>query len=193
LGIAAPELYIDAQAQGSCRALPTLPQPSLILSRDVAAVPLSRTARFVLTRALVLLRERLVGEKDPSASEVLLALLAATWPFPEAAAPKNAPERARVEAESKRLYKAIPRKARDAVRTAAKAFEPQLAGFDADAFVGALHAGAIRAATLLAGDAEVALRQTAAQTGERSGQVMDLLRFLLSDEYHAARRDLGWA
>src|SRR5205807_6885532 len=105
----------------------------------------------------------------------------------------SAEQAAGIEAEARRLHKALPRKSRDSVHALAAAFIERPRGFDAAAFLWALHAGAVRSALLTCGDPEAALHETAALYGPRSRELTDLVRFLLADDYAKLREALGWA
>src|SRR5207245_6628920 len=58
------EVHFAGDDRTACRLVATAPLPTLVLGAEVAAVPLSRRARFKIARALYLVRERVLGELD---------------------------------------------------------------------------------------------------------------------------------
>jgi hypothetical protein len=87
----------------------------------------------------------------------------------------------------------MPRREREQLRGVAKGFLDRAANFDPRLHVASVHSAAVRSALLVCGDAEAALAETSAEFGARSNEVVDLVRFVLSDEYQTLRKEFGWA
>ncbi|HJZ85847.1 MAG TPA: hypothetical protein VKN99_11785 [Polyangia bacterium] len=190
LGGAEYEVFFSGADRSVCKIVPGV-VPILVLGADVAAVPLSRRARFKIARSLYLARERLWG--DPTTIDLENLLAAAVGEFQGELPASLAPDRrTRVETEARRLHKLVPRKSRDPLRALVAGFLARAQEFDAQAFLRGLHTGAARAATLACGDPEAALHETAGIYGPHGREVESLVRFLLSDEFLKVREALGW-
>ncbi|MCC6749443.1 MAG: tetratricopeptide repeat protein [Deltaproteobacteria bacterium] len=171
-------------------------KPALILGSRLAAGPLGAGTRYRLGRALFFLSEHALILRDRSVREIrgLLATLIRVA-LPDQAEAQPGAEDAEYQAEEvKRIAKLLGRKDR---RILAQAIEPivqALPTVNAGSFARALSCGANRAGLLAAGDPQLGLEEAAALMGNvTSAELGDLLQYVVSEEYFAARQEVGLA
>ena len=193
-GVPDLQIWLAPADPRACIGYLTTP-PSIVIGAEVAALPIAVKHRFRLARTMFLIRECQWGAAGlVGPTEMALALAAAIREGLDALPPGvTAAEREPIEAEARRLHKALPRREREQLRGVAKAFLDRAASYDARLHVQAVHQAASRSALLVCGDAEAALGETAAEFGPRGIEVVDLIRFILSEEYQALRKEFGWA
>jgi tetratricopeptide (TPR) repeat protein len=193
-GVPEVQIWLASSDPRACHAYLTTP-PSLVVGAEVAALPIAVKHRFRLARTMFLIREAQWGAAGLiGPTELALALAAGIREGLDALPPgTTATEREPIEAEARRLRKAMPRREREQLRGVAKAFLDRAAHFDPRLHVAAVHSAAVRSALLVCGDAEASLGETSAEFSARSNEVVDLVRFILSDEYQTLRKEFGWA
>jgi hypothetical protein len=192
--VPAVQVWLAPSDPRACVGYLTTP-PSLVVGAEVAALPMGVQQRFRLFSALFLIREAqwgpagLIGPTDLS-----FALAAGIREGLDVLPPGiTAAEREPIEGEARRLHKTLPRRERERLRGLAQAFLDRATIFDARLSISAVHAAARRAALLSCGDAEAALGELASEVGPHGNEVVDLARFVLSEEYPALRKEFGWA
>ncbi|MEO5769257.1 MAG: hypothetical protein ABIS92_12970, partial [Polyangia bacterium] len=177
-------------------------QSGLFLGRGILTG--NASARFRVGRGLLLLRERATALERLSGADLGTFMAAAAVVAGAMAAPIGAPQMSKdIEDRARALGKAMSRKERKALELEASRLALQPA--DPGLFRKSLLATADRLGLLVAGDIAVAVRvvgefvldpeiplTTAALTiSPHHERVLDLVRFAVSDDYLALRRDAG--
>lgn len=172
--------------------------PALVVGHQVVT-SLDAARRFRLGRTLSMLRDRAFLLEKLERAELELVMAAAVFMI-EPTASLSLP-RGEVEAESRRLAKALPRKARKELPLAVTRFMQE--GGELDAWLDGVLATANRSGLLACGDILVAMNELAPELGaerrvpedvaralSKNPQAARLLTYSVSDEYLGLRREL---
>ncbi|MEP6652846.1 MAG: tetratricopeptide repeat protein [Myxococcales bacterium] len=177
-------------------------RPGLFLGRGILTG--NASARFRVGRALLLLRERATAMERLSVAELGTFMAAVAVVAGAGTAPIGAPRMSKgIEDRARALGKAMSRKDRKALELEASRLASQPA--DPGPFRKSLLSTADRLGLVLAGDIAVAVRvagefvldpeipltTAALAISPHHERVLDLVRFAVSDDYLALRRDAG--
>jgi hypothetical protein len=192
IGLPALELALSKRADGPDDLVTASEgtQPALVVGR--AALMGAGPVRFRVGRALSLLQDRALMF-DTRTSEELATLFAAAAVVAGASAPGTERAVSDVAGYAKNMQRLMGRKERKALELEASRFGFE--GVDGAAFHAAVLATADRLGLVLAGSIEVAVRVICGETAPSLAQIAaspraaELLRFALSEDYLALRRD----
>jgi hypothetical protein len=160
-------------------------KPALVVGHSVV-IAMDAGRRFQIGRALSLLRDRAFAVEILTRSELEL-LMAATMFLVEPVPAFSLPA-AQVEAESRRVGKALSRRARRMLPLAVTRFRQE--GADLESWVDGVIGTANRAGLLVCGDIQAAIDQLATELGGpsgREGKTPAQIAEVLGKNAHAAR------
>lgn len=188
------DLYISP-TQPELIAAEMLGRPSIVLGQRVASDPITAAERFRIGKALFLVAEQALVLRDLSVREIghlFVALGQAAQPPFEI--PITVKDPGSVEKQARALSKLLARRERKALGAVLPGLGQQFATVNLAEFARALGYGSNHMGLVAAGDPVAALHDAAHITGASTGPEMaDLVQYVVSEEYFAARIELGIA